>query len=101
MKKIKDEKPINNEDDLNKMKNNKKLAHDLLKELKIKKYSKNIIKSFPKCIIFKKNFIINLSKVISIQCGIVIVFINLVLKIIFMPNFLSKMSNMFYSSFRI
>ena len=56
-------------DDVNIMKENKKLSDKLLKEFELKLYNNNIIKNCPKCIICNKDFINNLSRIITINCG--------------------------------
>ena len=48
---------------------NKTLGDNLLKELKLKIYDKNIIKNCPKCNICNKDFVDNLSRVITTKCG--------------------------------
>ena len=68
-KKMKKENYDESSSIVDKMKKNKTLADNLLKELKIEIYSKNIIKDYSKCIICNKDFVDNLSRVITIKCG--------------------------------
>ena len=50
------------------MEKNKKLANNLLKEIKLEIYDKNII-NCTKCTICKEDFIDKLSRVVITKCG--------------------------------
>ena len=58
-----------NNENIDKMKKNKKLADQIFNEIKIQIYYKNIFKDCPKCEKCNKNFIDNLDRVITTNCG--------------------------------